>query len=90
MLRPFDALDQVGDRIELEARTQSKIGRHDLKWDGPLRAPRVKAGSNRVVHDRPERATCHPGSRTEARRDVVVQCERGPLRHIMKPAPRAS
>lgn len=90
MLSPIKSLDQAGDRIKLETWAQTEVGWDDRKARDGRGVTSIETDSKGIVDDRPEWATGCLGSLAQARRDVVIQGERGPLRHIMKPNPLAS
>lgn len=84
MLRTLDALEQVRDRVQLDAPAQAHVGGCDLKALQHLGASRIEAGSKRIVDDGLERAPRRSRDAGEVRRDVVVQGQGGSGRHIMK------
>lgn len=86
MVRAVDALEKLGDGVEVDPRSQAKIGGRDLEAGRRRLVPRVQSGPQRVVDDDPEWPARSPGSLVELRRHVIVQCQGRPSWHIMKRA----
>lgn len=90
MLGPLDAVDQLGDRVHLHAGTKAEVRRRDPERSRRPSLLRFEAGPQRVVDDCPEGAPAAAGGPAQSSRDVVVQGQRGPSWHIMKPDQIAS
>ena len=84
MLRALEAFNEFGDRIKVDACTQTKVKRGDLKSRGGSHRVGIEANPQSIVYDRPEGAASHPSGCPEPRGNIVIQGQCRSCWHIVK------
>lgn len=83
MLDALNSIQEVLDRVELQAGSQAEIeGRHRERCRR-LYGGRLQPGAKHVIHDSLERTSRRARLGTQARRDIVVKRQGSSLWHIM-------
>jgi hypothetical protein len=76
MLETLDLVDQIGDRVEVDARTDTKRTRGDSERGGSLCVLGLEAQPQCVVDHRLEGATRRSRSPDKAGCDIVIKRQR--------------